>query len=260
MGSETMPSKQDVPREWSVVDHKQLLPNKYIMKWDEGMLKQCYSVGDLYHAWIDHPKLRRVRMFDSDYFEAASFTPWWIVPAIYVPWALLELDLSHQNFLSLPTESDALYSVSVNLLINSLHIPPILLSLFLFFIGVTLWTLFEYFVHKHAFHWTPPSANWNLAHFVGHGLHHLTPADKYRLVFPPAISFPLGLAMRFFFLYYFHLEFVQLCLVDLCVDMQHMKVFIISVIMHRLVVFCKNDLKIILRIILIQENKINYLE
>merc|ERR1712228_589195 len=199
MGSETMPSKQDVPREWSVVDHKQLLPNKYIMKWDEGMLKQCYSVGDLYHAWIDHPKLRRVRMFDSDYFEAASFTPWWIVPAIYVPWALLELDLSHQNFLSLPTESDALYSVSVNLLINSLHIPPILLSLFLFFIGVTLWTLFEYFVHKHAFHWTPPSANWNLAHFVGHGLHHLTPADKYRLVFPPAISFPLGLAMRFLF-------------------------------------------------------------
>ena len=60
-------------REWSVVGHAQLLPNGYIMKWDEGMLKQCYSVGKYYHKWIDHPKLRRVRMFDSDFIEAASF-------------------------------------------------------------------------------------------------------------------------------------------------------------------------------------------
>merc|ERR1712038_2010780 len=39
----------------------------------------------------------------------------------------------------------------------------------------------------------------NLLHFVGHGMHHLTPADEYRLVFPPAVSFPIGLAMRTLF-------------------------------------------------------------
>merc|ERR1712087_404557 len=82
---------------------------------------------------------------------------------------------------------------------ESLHLPLVMVSLFCFSIGILLWTLFEYFVHKHAFHWTPPSAAWNLLHFVGHGMHHLTPADEYRLVFPPAVSFPIGIAMRTLF-------------------------------------------------------------
>merc|ERR1712129_125337 len=146
--------------------------------------------------WIDHPKLRRVRMFDSDLIEAASFTPWWVVPLIYIPWGLLELDLSYQNFSSLPTVTQPLHSAVNDALIHALGIPPLLLSVFLFVLGIIMWTLFEYFCHKHAFHWTPPSPAWNLIHFIGHGMHHLTPADKYRLVFPPAVSSLLGLAMR----------------------------------------------------------------
>jgi len=198
--------EEQQPRKWSVVNNKQLLPNKYVMKWDEGMLKQCYYVGDLYHEWIDHPKLRRVRMFDSDLLEAASFTPWWVVPLIYIPWGLLELDLAYQNFSALPTDAhSSLYSAVNLLLVHTLQIPPLALSVCLFVTGVIMWTLFEYFCHKHAFHWTPPSPAFNLMHFVGHGLHHLTPADKYRLVFPPAVSFPLGLLFRglFFLLFPF---------------------------------------------------------
>lgn len=185
----------DKRREWSVVNHKQLLPNGYVMKWDEGMLKQCESVGECYHEWIDHPKLRRVRMFDSDLVEAGSFTPWWVVPCLYIPWALLELDLSYQDF----THSVDRQSVIVEWLHTQLHIPFLALSLGLFLNGWVLWTLFEYFVHKHAFHWMPPNAAWNLAHFVGHGMHHLTPTDEYRLVFPPAVSFSLGIVMRSLF-------------------------------------------------------------
>jgi len=183
-------------REWSVVDNLQLLPNKYVMKWNEGMLKQCFDVGHLYHEWIDHPKLRRVRMFDSDYIEAASFTPWWVVPAIYIPWSLLELDLSYQD---MAYDRDNQQSEVIRYVTEQLHIPFVVISVFCFVIGVLMWTLFEYFVHKHAFHWEPPSAAWNLVHFVGHGMHHLTPADEYRLVFPPAISFPLGILFRMVF-------------------------------------------------------------
>jgi len=192
-----MPSDSAKPqREWSVVEHLQMLPNKYVMRWNEGMLKQCHSVGAHYHDWIDHPKLRRVRMFDSDYIEAASFTPWWLVPAIYVPWAMLELDLSLQDMSHDPGHRQ---SEIVRWLNEELHVPFAAVSLFCFVVGVISWTLFEYFVHKHCFHWNPPSSGWNIVHFIGHGMHHLTPADEFRLVFPPAVSIPIGLAVRMLF-------------------------------------------------------------
>ena len=187
---------EEVSKEWSVVNNLQLLPNKYVMKWNEGMIKQCFNVGKLYHEWIDHPKLRRVRMFDSDYIESASFTPWWVVPAIYIPWSLLELDLSYQD---MAYDRDHQQSEITRYLTEQMHIPFVAVSIFCFVMGLVIWTLFEYFVHKYAFHWEPPSASWNFIHFVGHGMHHLTPSDEYRLVFPPAISFPLAILVRIVF-------------------------------------------------------------
>eukprot|EP01083_Nonionella_stella_P269271 910936_1 len=189
--------KKDSPRPWSVVNNQQLIPNKYVMKWNEGMLKQCYHVGEYYREWVDHAKLRPVRMFDSDYIEAASFTPWWVVPGLYIPWALLELDLSYQDF---KLNSNQLLTIFIT---QMCRCPLLLFSILLFINGTLLWTLFEYFVHKHGFHWVPPTYSWNVVHFIGHGMHHLTPADKYRLVFPPAVSFPIGLCMRFIFYYIF---------------------------------------------------------
>jgi len=192
-----MPSNSGkATREWAVVDNLQILPNKYVMNWNEGMLKQCFHVGELYHEWIEHAKLRRVRMFDSDYIESASFTPWWVVPALYIPWSMLELDLSYQD---MAYNHEHRQSVLVDFVHHQWRVPLAVVSLFMFVIGVLMWTLFEYFVHKHAFHWSPPSPAWNLAHFIGHGMHHLTPADEYRLVFPPAVSFPLGLIVRSIF-------------------------------------------------------------
>mmetsp|Transcript_45594 Transcript_45594/g.75792 ORF Transcript_45594/g.75792 Transcript_45594/m.75792 type:complete len:280 (+) Transcript_45594:222-1061(+) len=188
-------------RPWTVVDHQQLLPNGYVMKWNEGMLKQCYAVGALYHKWIDHPKMRRVRMFDNDIIEAGSFTPWWVVPCLYVPWSLLELDLSYQSFLHPQHATTGVnqQSVVVEYVHEVLRVPFCALAIAIFVIGLLSWTLFEYFVHKHAFHWEPPNSAWNLAHFVGHGMHHLTPTDAYRLLFPPVVSFCIGLTLRVVF-------------------------------------------------------------
>ena len=71
----------------------------------------------------------------------------------------------------------------------------------LFTLGVLAWTLTEYLLHRHAFHWQPdPNSSWKLVfHFLMHGLHHKTPMDGDRLVFPPVPAVPI---VAFFALVY----------------------------------------------------------
>ncbi|MEN7538119.1 sterol desaturase family protein [Aurantiacibacter flavus] len=60
-------------------------------------------------------------------------------------------------------------------------------------LGLLLWTLFEYFAHRHLFHW---DTSWKLAQqlvFVIHGNHHEQPRDLLRNLMPPIISVPVGL-------------------------------------------------------------------
>jgi len=75
----------------------------------------------------------------------------------------------------------------------------------LFFFGIFLWTLFEYVCHRFAFHWHPKTPFQRHAHFLGHGLHHITPEDELRLVFPPVISIPLAILFRMLFYFIFPL-------------------------------------------------------
>ncbi|KFD70834.1 hypothetical protein M514_16956 [Trichuris suis] len=59
-----------------------------------------------------------------------------------------------------------------------------------FISGILCWSLMEYFIHRYGFHWHPPVNSPKLMafHFILHGLHHKTPMDKDRLVFPPAVA------------------------------------------------------------------------
>ena len=63
--------------------------------------------------------------------------------------------------------------------IREYHIPP------LFVLGILLWTLFEYLIHRFIFHYYPPAdAKWRIrVHFLLHGQHHKAPFDPQRLVF-----------------------------------------------------------------------------
>lgn len=56
-----------------------------------------------------------------------------------------------------------------------------------FILGIFLWTLLEYSLHRWVFHLdsTNQSPNVCTFHFLLHGLHHKVPFDPYRLVFPP---------------------------------------------------------------------------
>jgi sterol desaturase/sphingolipid hydroxylase (fatty acid hydroxylase superfamily) len=110
-----------------------------------------------------------VRMFRSDALERLTHmhpaTPWFIgVPTgiVMLYWGFLVHRLSLFAFLAL------------------------------FALGLALWTLTEYLMHRFIFHYEPRTTWGRRVHFVIHGVHHDYPNDKTRLVMPPALSIPLG--------------------------------------------------------------------
>jgi sterol desaturase/sphingolipid hydroxylase (fatty acid hydroxylase superfamily) len=73
----------------------------------------------------------------------------------------------------------------------------------LFALGLLLWSLTEYFIHRFIFHFQPKQAWGKRLHFIFHGVHHDYPKDAKRLVMPPSVSIPLA-----FFFYGFYGLFV----------------------------------------------------
>jgi 4-hydroxysphinganine ceramide fatty acyl 2-hydroxylase len=71
----------------------------------------------------------------------------------------------------------------------------------LFLLGILIWTLLEYIIHRYAFHYEPKTVLGKQLHFIVHGVHHDYPNDAKRLVMPPAVSVPL--AILFYALFYF---------------------------------------------------------
>lgn len=59
-------------------------------------------------------------------------------------------------------------------------------------IGVIVWTLAEYTLHRFVFHFKPRNAWQERLSFLFHGVHHAQPRSKTRLVMPPVVSVPLG--------------------------------------------------------------------
>ncbi len=62
-----------------------------------------------------------------------------------------------------------------------------------FLVGLFLWTLTEYTLHRFLFHYEPRSPRQERIIFLIHGIHHAQPQDKTRLVMPPIVSVPLAL-------------------------------------------------------------------
>lgn len=60
-------------------------------------------------------------------------------------------------------------------------------------LGLFLWTLAEYVVHRFVFHFPPHTPRQERISFLFHGVHHAQPLERSRLVMPPAASIPLAL-------------------------------------------------------------------
>ena len=63
----------------------------------------------------------------------------------------------------------------------------------LFLLGVLIWTLLEYLIHRYVFHYEPKTALGKRLHYTIHGVHHDYPNDARRLVMPPSVSIPLAI-------------------------------------------------------------------
>ena len=115
-----------------------------------------------------------IRLFQSDFLERFThITPW----AITVVW--------------LPVVGILLWRA----LAAWDGRPPIGIVTGAFLLGLFLWTLIEYGMHRFVFHHTPAGARQERLFFLFHGVHHAQPQCKTRLVMPPAVSIPLALAI-----------------------------------------------------------------
>ena len=95
----------------------------------------------------------------------------------------------------------------------------------LFLLGVLLWTLTEYLIHRYVFHYEPRTRWGKRLHYVIHGVHHDYPNDARRLVMPPVISIPLAFLFYGLFLLVFGslapAVFAGLVFGYVCYDMLH---------------------------------------
>lgn len=67
-------------------------------------------------------------------------------------------------------------------------------------LGLFIWSLAEYTLHRFLFHYEPRTAAQEKVFFLFHGVHHAQPQLKSRLVMPPVLSIPMSAA--FYGLFY----------------------------------------------------------
>jgi 4-hydroxysphinganine ceramide fatty acyl 2-hydroxylase len=95
----------------------------------------------------------------------------------------------------------------------------------LFLLGILLWTLIEYLIHRYVFHYQPKTRWGKRLHYVIHGVHHDYPNDARRLVMPPVVSIPLAFLFYGLFLLVFRgltpPVFAGLVFGYVCYDMLH---------------------------------------
>lgn len=136
------------------------------------MLWQVARVGILYKEWVHTPVNRKLRVFKSDYMEVLSKSPWWVIPLVWIPFAIV------MSMWALTGAPSFLPWIATS--------PPmsLLLLIALLPVGVLFWTLIEYSLHRFIFHLDPPpkSPAWITFHFLMHGLHHKVPGCYLHVV------------------------------------------------------------------------------
>ena len=74
-----------------------------------------------------------------------------------------------------------------------------LLATVLFFVGVIIFSLVEYLVHRYLFHMVPSTPVKEKIQYSVHGVHHDFPKDKDRLAMPPLLSTAITVVLFFLF-------------------------------------------------------------
>ena len=119
---------------------------------------------------INHSEIP-IRLFKSDFLEFFTHIHPAVIVIIWAPVAIYFLLRA---------------MVERSIAASSSYIPVGFLA------GVFVWTLTEYTLHRFVFHYRPRTAWQEKVIFLFHGIHHLQPQCKTRLVMPPVVSVPLA--------------------------------------------------------------------
>lgn len=179
-----MSGEADLSKETDIVSdyktHKFLDLNKPLLTqmWFSNFSKEFYL------AQVHRPRHFKggasAPLMPHPILEPLSLTPWWVVPMVWLP------PVAYGTFLGLT------------------NIDPLPLATFYWALGLFLWSLVEYVLHRFLFHIEsalPDRPAFLTLHFLLHGVHHYLPMDKYRLVMPPTLF--LVLATPFYKLAHF---------------------------------------------------------
>jgi sterol desaturase/sphingolipid hydroxylase (fatty acid hydroxylase superfamily) len=79
--------------------------------------------------------------------------------------------------------------------VTGFHVAPTVWAVPLVVVGMIVWTLTEYALHRFVFHFEPRSPMLRQAIFVIHANHHADANDPLRNLMPPIVSIPVGLAV-----------------------------------------------------------------
>lgn len=123
----------------------------------------------------------QARLFESQYIEMLTKTHPFVIWGMYLPFIIYMLYRSYEKF----------------------GYQPVYI-IFIFLGGILSWTLFEYLMHRFAFHFIADSPRAKRFIYILHGNHHEYPRDKERLFMPPVPSLIISSAI--FLLLYSVLE------------------------------------------------------
>ncbi|KAG0604244.1 hypothetical protein M758_10G156100 [Ceratodon purpureus] len=138
----------------------------YTVDLSKPLVFQVGHLGDCYQEWVHQPIVQKEspRFFGNDFLESLTKTIWWVVPVIWIPvvcWC--QVIAIRRGF-------------PVDKLLTTLPL------------GIFIWSLVEYTLHRFLFHVKTKSYWANTLHYLLHGCHHKHPMDGYRLVFPPTFA------------------------------------------------------------------------
>ncbi|KAI9779535.1 MAG: fatty acid alpha-hydroxylase [Geoglossum umbratile] len=143
----------------------------------------------------------------GNFLEPLSKTPWWVVPLVWLP------PVAYGTFAARE---------------GLVHWGQVCAY---WFLGLGLWTLVEYGLHRCLFHvdkYLPDNRVGITLHFLLHGIHHYLPMDKYRLVMPPTLfvvlATPFWKLAQLVFYWNWHIATAVYCggiFGYICYDMTH---------------------------------------
>ncbi|KAI3426116.1 hypothetical protein D9Q98_008495 [Chlorella vulgaris] len=148
--------------------HEQQLADRLASLVDESapLVPQVVKLSpEDYMQWIAAPSTGHPTMFSNSWVERMTCTQWYWVPLLW-----------------LPTAAALMWrGVAVGGL-------PLAMLPLAAVVGVLVWQVLEYSIHRFLFHFDPKTPKGIELHFMVHGHHHKYPMDFDRLVFPPAIA------------------------------------------------------------------------